>query len=152
MSSGMAIPNKISRVFLFIACILLLSPFLYAKSGPHGGEFKSVPNVVGEASLELVIEKKGDLKEIHVYGLRDGKASNLAQSGYGGLVLKIHGMEFPLDLIKVDADGRISNAPEAVEHYFATAKFPDSPDVELVVTVAFPSKQGTGTVIFKPYR
>jgi len=140
---------------LFFAVLLSLTGAAGAgvsARGPHGGEMKPAFDSASRPWIELVLKNKGDSKEIHAYGVEDGNAMNLQQSGYGGVLLKIGKMELPLDFYKVDENGHVNNDPERREHYRAIAKFPESSEVELEVTIAFPSKRGTGKALFRPFQ
>ena len=128
---------------------------LEGATGPHGGQVKTAVGTPAEYQLELVVKSSGtsEEKEIHVYGLnKNGQPVNLYHSGYGGITLRLGKMELPLDCYKVDEANHVSNDADSLHHYRAIGKFPSDPTVELEVRVAFPSKSGTGTAVFHPFR
>jgi hypothetical protein len=127
-------------------------PAAAMRVGPHSGELRKAVGVVGAQSIELLIKSSAQGKEIHVYGVdAQNRPVNLAASGYGGILFKFGDLELPLRCDKVGEDGYISNAADRFEHYRAVGKFPNSPKVELEITIAFPGKQGTAKVSFRPF-
>lgn len=146
---------RVFTVSAAVAFMFMSSPqasYATPTRGPHGGELRKAVGIPSSASFELVVKSTAQGKEIHVYGVdAQTRNVNLRGSGYGGIVFKMGDVELPLSCDKVDEQGQLSNADDRIEHYRAVGKFPSSADVVLEITIAFPSKGGTGKASFRPF-